>query len=50
MISAIRRSDTDGPGVKPMSLERFKTSSILNTMTLDQAIDHFCAMQTRIPA
>jgi alkanesulfonate monooxygenase SsuD/methylene tetrahydromethanopterin reductase-like flavin-dependent oxidoreductase (luciferase family) len=37
------------PGLKPMSLERFKTSGILNIMTPDQAIDHFRAMQARIP-
>jgi alkanesulfonate monooxygenase SsuD/methylene tetrahydromethanopterin reductase-like flavin-dependent oxidoreductase (luciferase family) len=39
----------DSPGLKPMSLERFKTSGILNIMTPDQAIDHFRAMQARIP-
>jgi alkanesulfonate monooxygenase SsuD/methylene tetrahydromethanopterin reductase-like flavin-dependent oxidoreductase (luciferase family) len=39
----------DSPGLKPRSRERFKTSGILQIMTPGQAIDHFRAMQARIP-
>jgi alkanesulfonate monooxygenase SsuD/methylene tetrahydromethanopterin reductase-like flavin-dependent oxidoreductase (luciferase family) len=35
--------------LKPMSLEDFKRSGILTILTPDQAIDHFKAMQARVP-
>lgn len=39
----------DDPALKPMSLEAFKTSGILQILTPGQAIDRFKAMQARIP-
>ncbi|MET0238451.1 MAG: LLM class flavin-dependent oxidoreductase [Sphingobium sp.] len=39
----------DGPLLKPMPLETFKTSGILEILTPAQAIDKFRAMQERIP-
>ncbi|CAN7365670.1 LLM class flavin-dependent oxidoreductase [Phenylobacterium sp. LjRoot225] len=35
--------------LKPMTLEAFKTSGILNILTPELAIDYFRAMQSRIP-
>ena len=43
-----KASGVDGV-LKPMSLERFKTSGILQVLTPDQAIDSFRAMRSRIP-
>lgn len=43
-----KASGVDGV-LKPMSLERFKTSGILQILTPGQAIDSFKAMRTRIP-
>lgn len=43
-----KASGVDGV-LKPMSLERFKTSGILQILTPDQAIDSFRAMRGRIP-
>jgi alkanesulfonate monooxygenase SsuD/methylene tetrahydromethanopterin reductase-like flavin-dependent oxidoreductase (luciferase family) len=39
----------DDPGMKPMSLERFKTGGILQIMTPEAAVDHFKALQSRVP-
>ena len=39
----------DNPALRPMSLERFKTSGILQILTPRQAIAHFKAMQARLP-
>ena len=42
-------SGIDDPGLKPMSLDRFKASGILRIATPGEAIDHFRAMRARIP-
>jgi alkanesulfonate monooxygenase SsuD/methylene tetrahydromethanopterin reductase-like flavin-dependent oxidoreductase (luciferase family) len=39
----------DNPALKPMTLEAFKQSGILQILTPDAAIDMFKAMQKRIP-
>ena len=39
----------DNPGLKPMSLDAFKQSGILQILTPDQAIAYFKAMQQRVP-
>ncbi len=39
----------DNPGLKPMDFEAFKNSGILQIMNPAQAVDHFLAMQKRIP-
>ena len=44
-----RASGIDDPGLAPMPLEAFKASGILTILTPDAAIDHFRAMQARIP-
>ncbi|MCJ8156108.1 LLM class flavin-dependent oxidoreductase [Sphingomonas sp. LaA6.9] len=44
-----KASGIDDVALKPMSLEAFKTSGILKILTPEQAIDHFRAMQARIP-
>jgi alkanesulfonate monooxygenase SsuD/methylene tetrahydromethanopterin reductase-like flavin-dependent oxidoreductase (luciferase family) len=44
-----KASGIDDPLLKPMSLEAFKASGILQIRTPDKAIDYFRRMQTRIP-
>jgi alkanesulfonate monooxygenase SsuD/methylene tetrahydromethanopterin reductase-like flavin-dependent oxidoreductase (luciferase family) len=44
-----KASGVEGALLKPMSLERFKTSGILQILTPAQAIDKFKAMQARMP-
>jgi alkanesulfonate monooxygenase SsuD/methylene tetrahydromethanopterin reductase-like flavin-dependent oxidoreductase (luciferase family) len=39
----------DGAVLKPMSLDEFKASGILQILTPDKAVEHFKAMQARIP-
>ena len=44
-----KASGVEGPLLKPMTLEKFKTSGILQILTPSQAIDKFKAMQARMP-
>jgi alkanesulfonate monooxygenase SsuD/methylene tetrahydromethanopterin reductase-like flavin-dependent oxidoreductase (luciferase family) len=48
-INEDRAIGIDGPTLKPMSLDAFKASGILQILTPDAAIAHFKAMQARIP-
>lgn len=39
----------ENPGLRPMDVETFKRSGIMQVMTPEQAVAHFKAMRTRIP-